>query len=43
MTPLEKQLFRYLREDLRLKGFAYFDAKYLVPFFTRRITKRVSS
>lgn len=33
---------KYLREDLRLKGFAYVDAKYLVPFFTRRVTKRVS-
>ncbi|CAK8688024.1 unnamed protein product [Clavelina lepadiformis] len=32
---------KYLRENLRLKGFAYIDAKYLVPFFTRRITKRV--
>jgi len=32
---------KYLREDLRLRGFAYIDAKYLVPFFTRRITKRV--
>ncbi|CAK8696338.1 unnamed protein product [Clavelina lepadiformis] len=31
---------KYLRENLRLKGFAYIDAKYLVPFFTRRITKR---
>lgn len=31
---------KYLREDLNLRGFAYFDAKYLIPFFTRRITKR---
>jgi len=31
---------KYLRNNLHLKGFAYFDAKYLVPFFTRRITKR---
>uniref|UniRef100_H2Z3F2 Cation/H+ exchanger transmembrane domain-containing protein n=1 Tax=Ciona savignyi TaxID=51511 RepID=H2Z3F2_CIOSA len=31
---------KYLRDDLHLRGFAYFDAKYLVPFFTRRITKR---
>ena len=34
---------RYLRGNLRLRGFAYIDAKYLVPFFTRRITKRVRS
>ena len=32
---------KYLREDLNLRGFAYIDAKYLIPFFTRRITKRV--
>nr|XP_039256686.1 sodium/hydrogen exchanger 8-like isoform X1 [Styela clava] len=30
---------KYISARPELKGFAYFDAKYLMPFFTRRITK----
>lgn len=32
---------KYISARPELKGFAYIDAKYLLPFFTRRITKMV--